>query len=349
MEMTALRQHHEAVLMDQTQNPLNLATLCLTSGDLEEVATQWERACVLLPDAVLRSPESLDILFALKRYDEAETLARRRLKLLPGDRFSLMCLAKVAEARGDLAEGMRRWKVVRRRVKDTVEGYIGVARCLVGLGLLDEAEAELNRAVFYDPVSHGALVARAFLSDRRKDWPRSIERWKHIAEFFKDGPAFGCAAKAMVELGQIDEAEAYLDEPSRIYTNSIDIALTRSHVAERRGDATAACSRWEAVRSLDPFFHPGYYEGARCLSETNRHAEADAVMATAVAKFPDQAWPLRDYAMLAHKRQDWNEAAARWSVLRERFPEEAEGRTWGAQALEAAGRSDEAAALRRDP
>lgn len=334
--------------MDQSQNPFYLAQLCLVSGDLEEVATQWDRARVLLPDAVLRLPESLDILLALKRYDEGEALARRRLKLLPGDKHSLMGLAKIAEARGDLNEGLRRWKVVRRRVQDTVEGYIGVARCLVGLELLDEAEAELNRAVFYDPVSHGALVARGLLSDRRKDWPRSIERWKHIAEYFKDGPAFGLAAKAMVELGQIDEAEAYLDEPSRIYTRSIEIALTRSHVAERRGDITAACARWETVRSIDPFFHPGYYEGARCLSETNRHAEADLVMATAVAKFPDQAWPLRDYALLAHKRKDWKEAAARWSVLRQRFPEEAEGRYLGADALEAAGRSDEADALRRD-
>jgi tetratricopeptide (TPR) repeat protein len=335
-EMNALRQHHEAVLMDQSQNPLHLAQLCLVSGDLEEVAAQWDRARVLLPDAVLRTPESLDILLKLKRYDEGEDLARRRLKLFPGDRFALLGLARIAEARGDNAEALRRWEVVRRRVKDTVEGYIGCARCLAAMGKLDDAAVQLDRAVFYDPASHGALVARAMLCDRRKAWPRSIEQWKYIADFFKDGPAFGSAAKAMVELGQIDEAEAFLEEPSRIYTRSIEIALTRTQLAERRGDLTAACGRWETVRSMDPFFHPGYHEGARCLAETNRHAEADQVMAAAIAQFPGQAWPTREYARLAHNRKDWNEAAARWSVLREKFPDEPEGYSLGAAAAEAA-------------
>jgi tetratricopeptide (TPR) repeat protein len=347
--MDTLRRHQEAVLMDQNQNPLNMAKLALVSGDLEEIAARWERACALVPDAVLRSPDSLDILFALKRFDEAELLMRRRLKRYPGDSHALMGLARIAEARGDVPEALRRWTVVRRKVQDTVEGYIGCARCLVGLGLLDDAEAELNRALRYESGSHGVLVPLARLSDQRKDWPRSIERWKRLVDEFNDGPAFAGAAKAMVELGRFDEAEAYLAEPARIYPSNLEIALTRTHVAERRGDMSAAGDRWERVRSIDPFFHAGYHEGARCLSEAGRHADADQVMVAAIERFPDQTWPFRDFALLAHRRHDWDEAAARWSVVRERFPKEAEGYALGADALTAAGRSDEASALRRDP
>jgi tetratricopeptide (TPR) repeat protein len=347
--MNTLRKHHEAVVMDQIQNPLNLAKLYVSSGDLVTAAEQWDRACVLVPNAVLSSPDSLDILFALKRYDEAEVLARRRLKQNPGDSLALMGLARIAEARGDIAEALRRWTIVRRKIKDTIEGYIGCARCLTAMGLLDEAETQLKRALLYAPNGHGALVARARLSDRRKDWPESIARWNQLAEYFKDGPAFAFAAKAMIELGQIDAAEAYLEEPSHVYPNAIDIALTRSQLAERRGDLTAACSRWETVRSIDPYFHPGYYEGARCLAEVDRHGEADRVMASAIAQFPDQAWPLRDFARLAHDREDWDEAATRWSALRQYFPEEADGYSLGAAALAAAGRNDEAAALHRGP
>lgn len=344
--MTELRDHHEAVLLDQIQNPLNLAKLCVISRDLAEAATQWDRACVLLPNAVLRSPDSLNILFELRRYDEAETLARRRLKLWPGDSLALTNLARIAEARGDLEEALRRWTIVRRRVKDTIDGYIGCASCLSGLGRFDEAESQLNRALLYAPNAHGALVALARISDKRQDWPRSVARWRHIAEFHQDGPAFGLAAKAMIELGQTDEAEAYLEEPSRIYPGAIDIALMRSQLAERRGDLNAACSRWESVRSIDPFYHPGYYEGARCLAQADRHGEADRVMAAAISQFAGQAWPLRDFARLAHNRNDWDEAAARWRILREKFPEETDGFVLGASALEAAGHADEAAALR---
>ena len=331
--------------MDQSQNPLHLAQLCLVSGDLEEVAKQFDQACVLLPDAVLRLPESLDILLALKRYDEGDVLARRRLKSIPGDRYAFIALARYAEARGDNAEAFRRWQVVRRRVKDTVEGYMGCARCLAELGKFDEAAAQLDRAVFYDPASHGALVARAMLSDRRENWPRSIERWKHIAGFFKLTARHLVARRwPWSNSGCLSEAEAFLEEPSRIYTRSIEIALTRTHLAERRREFTAACGRWERVRSIDPSFHPGYHEGARCLSEANRHAEADRVMAAAIAQFPDQAWPTREFARLAHNRKDWAEAAARWSVLRQKFPDEPEGHSLGAAASEAAGHGNEAGA-----
>ena len=209
-EMNELRDHQEAVLLDKIENPLNLAKLCVISRDLAEAERQWDRACVLLPNAVLRSPDSLNILFELGRFDEAEILARRRLKLWPGDSLALTNLARIAEARGDLEEALRRWTILRRRVKDSIDGYIGCATCLTGLGRFDEAETQLNRALLYAPNAHSALVWLARISDKRQDWPESIARWNHVAEYHKDGAAYGFAAKAMIELGQLDEAEAYL-------------------------------------------------------------------------------------------------------------------------------------------
>ena len=346
-EMRDLRTHNEAILLDQNQNPLNLARLCLDAGEPEEAATQWERARRQLPDAVVTSPMSLDILLRLNRLDEAEQLMQERHKRLPADNQCLIGLAKIAELRGDFAEAGQRWQFVRRRVADDVEPYIGVARCLIEQGALDEGEAELQRALRMDPISHGALVALARLADRRRDWPVAIERWRHLAEKFDDAPAFASAAKAMLELDRFDDAEAYLETPSRIYPLHLEIALARTYVAQRRGDPAAAADRWARIRAIDPFFHPGYYEGARCLTEADRHAEADAVYDAAIERFSDQAWPLLNQAMLAHARADWNAAIARWELLRARFPQQEEGYSFGAGALRAAGRNDEAEALRR--
>jgi tetratricopeptide (TPR) repeat protein len=345
-EMQHLHRRDEAIVMDQNQNPLTLAKSCLAS-DPVQAATLWERARVIVPDTVLRSPDSLTILLELKRYDEAEALMRERQKRIRGDRLCLTGLARIAEARGDMEEALKRWDVVRRRVQDSLEGYVGSARCLVELDRLDEAEAELKRALRYGPNGHGMLVGLARISDRRKNWEQSIQRWRHLAETFQDAPAFAGVAKAMLELGRADEAEAYMAEPSRLYPSDLEIAVTYAHVAERRGDLRTACARWARVRATDPNFYLGYTKGARCLLEAGLPAEADAVLEVAIERFPDQAWPLREFARLAHDRKGWDEATLRWQALRERFPEEEHGYSLGAEALNAAGRHDEAALLRR--
>src|ERR1700722_692974 len=113
----------EGVLMDQSQNPIYLAKRAVTSDNLVEAASQWERALLLMPNGIVESPDSLDILLGLKRYDEANALMRERQKRFAGDRFCLMGLARTAEARGDIAEALKRWEVVRSRVRNNIEGF----------------------------------------------------------------------------------------------------------------------------------------------------------------------------------------------------------------------------------
>jgi tetratricopeptide (TPR) repeat protein len=346
-EVNSLRLADEAVLMDQNQNPLNLAMLSVVSDPVEG-AVQWERARRLVPNAVLESEDSLEILLRLERYDDADALMRERYNRSRFDNFSLTGLARIAERRGDIPEALKRWEVVRTRVRDTIEGYLGCARCLLHLGRFEEAEAQLNQAIRRDPHSHEVRVARARASDRRQDWEESITRWKLTAESVQDAPAFAFVAKAMMELGRLEEAEAYLAQPALRFPSEPEIALTRCQIAERRGDLAAAAERWTTVRAMNPHLPATYREGARRLFDLGRHSEADAVLKTAIERFPDDFWPLYDYARLAHDRQNWDEATARWAALRQRFPSEDAGYSLGAEALKAAGREHEVADLFRD-
>jgi tetratricopeptide (TPR) repeat protein len=335
----------EAVLMDQNLNPLAQAKAAAERGDVSVAVAYWDQARAITPDAVLRSPDALAVLLELERYDEADALMRERGKRVRRDRSHLTGLAKIAEQRGDFEEALKRWIVVRDRVSDTIDGYHGCARCLVALGRMDEAERQWEGALRRISENLEASVGRASISDRRKDWAESAKRWKHVAETFQYPPAFGSYATALAELGRMDEAEACLKEQAGIYPGDLDIAIVRTRLAQRRGDLTAACDRWAMVRAIRPDFSPGYYEGARRLFEADRHADADAIVQTAIDRFPDQSWPLLHFALLAHDRHDWNEAADRWNALRRRFPEESAGFTWGADALRAAGREEEAVAL----
>jgi tetratricopeptide (TPR) repeat protein len=340
-------QEDEAALLDRTDNPLNLAILAVSSGQFDAAGSHWERARSLLPNAILKSEDSLGILFALKRYDEAERLMLERRKRIPGDSLSLIGLAQIAEQRGDFDEAFKRWRVVKSRSAGTTKGHLGCARCLIRLGRLDEAETELRQAIRRDPLDFGLLAELAEISDRRRDWARSLEQWKHLAETHLLQRAFASAAAALIQLGRPDEAEDWLKEPATRFTRSVDIAVMYAEVAQTRGDLAAACERWATVRAIDQGSPRGYREGALRLAEFGRHAEADAVLRIANDRFPDEVWPTLEFANIAHARQDWNEAVARWEAVRRRFPRESAGYDRGSEALRAAGRDEEANALYR--
>jgi tetratricopeptide (TPR) repeat protein len=344
-EMEQLRRADEAVLLDQNHNPIYLAKLAVDTGDLEAAVEHWDRARQLMPNGVIDVPESLDILLGLKRYDEADELMKERRKRHPGDRDCLEGLARIAEERGDIDEALKRWEVVRSRVVNNIYGYHGCARCLLALGRLDEAEAQYNAALRRGRDNRDANIGRAIVSDRRKDWEQSLVRWRHVIDTFRYSPAAASYARALSELGRDDEAEIWLEQKSREYPGDLEITVERSQLARRRGDLAAACERWGIVQATHPYLLAGWYEGAHCLAAAERHTEADALMRSVIERFPNQMWPLEHFALLAHNRRDWNEAAQRWATLRQQFPEAAVGYNAGAAALSAAGREDEAASL----
>jgi tetratricopeptide (TPR) repeat protein len=348
-ELKALRRADERVLQGDALNPLYLATLALDRGELATAAARWEVARERMPNFIYESEYSLPILLALKRYDEAEALMREGKLRRPRDPRWLMGIAEISEHKGDFAEAAQRWRAARAGGNLSNIPWIRESVCLRALGRLDEAEQACRALLRRVPHDLAAMAECAKISDERKDWPNSEARWREIADRHNTGFAFSGVARALVELGRSDEAEAVLEGAHAVFPADLDIGITRSHLAERRGDLTAACERWKDLQRVAPYFQPGYSGRAQCLSDSGRHAEADDVMRAAIEQFPDKSGLLVEFANFAHRRGDWPEAASRWEVLRTRFPDREEGYTAGRDALIAAGRHDEAAALRSGP
>jgi tetratricopeptide (TPR) repeat protein len=124
-----------------------------------------------------------------------------------------------------------------------------------------------------------------------------------------------------------------LADPSRLLTNNVEIAVAYAELAQRRGDLNVACERWARVRAANPYFQAGYREAAERLFEAERHVEADAVLRSAIERFPDEIWPLRNFARMAHDRRDWAEAAARLDAFHQRFPNDGAGFFVDAEAI----------------
>jgi tetratricopeptide (TPR) repeat protein len=336
----------ELRLMGDELNPLHMAKLALERDELASAASRWEEARDRMPNFIYESDDSLVILLGLKRYDEAEALMHSGLRRNRHDRRWRKGLAKIAEHRGDFEEAARRWRAAQAGGMETTEAWIHEGICLRALNRLDEADAVYLKILRMDSTDLGAQIERARVSDERRDFVQSEARWRALTEHHKHAFIAAGHARALAQLGRNDEADEVLERTAAIYPADLDIALARTHVAEARGDLVAACERWAELQRVQPYFKQGYTERARCLLSVDRQAEADAIMRIAIDRFPHDDWPLLEFANLAHYRQDWPEAAARWEAFRSRFPNRDEGFSRGRDALNAAGRHDEAAALR---
>ncbi|MGA3001047.1 MAG: tetratricopeptide repeat protein [Acetobacteraceae bacterium] len=84
---------------------------------------------------------------------------------------------------------------------------------------------------------------------------------------------------------------------------------------------------------------------ARTLAEQGHFEIAEATLEQARQRFPDSPVPLIEYARIAETKRDWVVMAARYTVLRIRFPDEVLGYAGGAHALRELGRLDEADVL----
>lgn len=83
----------------------------------------------------------------------------------------------------------------------------------------------------------------------------------------------------------------------------------------------------------------------RALRAERRWAEAEALLAAAVRSWPDDEALLVDHGLIAHEQMHWPEMAARFAVLRQRFPGHPFGYSRTGEALRWLQRFDEADAV----
>ena len=216
-------------------------------------------------------------------------------------------------------------------------------------GRLDEAEALAREAAARFPEVVRGHLTLARVAMRRRDWTLARERWAKLRDAFPQyAEGFSGGAKAAMEAGRLDEAEALAQEAAARFPEHVWGHLMLARVAMRRRDRTRARERRAKLRDAFPLHADGFSEGAKAAMEAGRLDEAEALAREAVARFPEHVEGHLMLARVAMRRRDWALARERWAKLRDAFPLHADGFSGGAKAAMEAGRLDEAEALARE-
>lgn len=154
----------------------------------------------------------------------------------------------------------------------------------------------------------------------REDPAFAARTWQQLATLDRDvAITSGRAINVLIGLGLLDMAEEAITAAMVRFPFSATSAEHYATVAKYRGDLEQAAIRWGHVRERFPDSLRGYVDGGDCLKWLGRTDEADALLAAAVARAPDEYLAAAHYAGVAEHVKDWKTALHRWTLVRERF------------------------------
>ena len=144
--------------------------------------------------------------------------------------------------------------------------------------------------------------------------PRAVEIWTRAYTTFPDvALLFEPAVDLLVRLRMYDEAEGLMKRASKRYPNAAHPLEGLALVEYRRGDQASAIRVCEVLRKKHPHSVPGYWIAAASFSELGQPDEAEVTLSEGLNARPDDTGLRIEYARLADRRHDWNEAVKRWT------------------------------------
>ena len=161
--------------------------------------------------------------------------------------------AWAAMSRDDGDEALRLWGALRDHAPERAEGYVWAIQVLWRAGRHDEAEALAQTAFARFSGDPGLFVQHAWIASARQDWPEAIRRWAVVREYAPElVEGYLCAARALWQSGQAEEAESLVAAGLTRHPNHIDLVAEGAWAATVRQDWPKALLRWSLVHDSEP-------------------------------------------------------------------------------------------------
>ena len=325
---------------------LEEALAAIDLNDRRKGSAIWIDVVERYPHEIRTSPLALRVMLKLHRYDEADGLMREGRKKHPREVYFAKGLAEIAVERGDDDAAIEHCTTLRKRFPGVVEGYIFGAQALMRKNRLDEADGLAEQAMKQFPEEIRGFLEYSKLAEHRGDWMEVLRRWQIVEDTFP-GRAFGPLgrAQALIKLERYDEADEVLAAARFRFPTDTGLLMELARCAQTRGNFPEAVKRWKYRIERAPMETWGYDGAVAAFKEMGEYAEAETMIRAAIDRFPLEERPTVMLCEFLRDRNDLSGEIEAWALLRQNFPDNEAGYTWGAYALRRAGSLDRAEAV----
>lgn len=157
-----------------------------------------------------------------------------------------------------------------------VKSHVLRGRVLMEKGDLEGALIALGKAEELDPASVDAQYYQGLVFERFTQREQALEHFAKAAELDPGAPLYAIATvEMMMDLGRLDEAEAYLLNRRASFEHNAGIRQTLGHIAMIKGEHAKAVELFNEARLLAPDDGAILEDLVRAQIATGRFAEAE--------------------------------------------------------------------------
>jgi tetratricopeptide (TPR) repeat protein len=210
-----------------------------------------------------------------------------------------------------------------------------------------EAVKKFPNAIMPYIALHDYLVERGRLDEARKSINKILKIQRSNPEFDRGDCNLIYMKKIhlMLQMGEAPAAEREIEDGLRWLGANRFLLSLAALIDARNGKPDRQFEKLTVIRDIFPLEVEAHVDLYNVSRSRNDETMSEDILRQGQSSLPQSIALFIPYARMAHERQDWEEAVARWSVIQERFVLNAEGFDKGAEALRHLGRDDKADAV----
>lgn len=266
------------------------AHLYAIAGDTITALADFDKAIRINPDDEDVQEALGQMLYELKRYDEADNAYRRIIAINPTSVMGYMGLGRDAYAVGNYEEAIRQYDNVIKMYEDYSSGYAFRAESYLKLGKYLEAinditkslsidnDAKAHHYLFEFPDNQITLVVTKLKGMAVKN-PHDAEWWYYIGQLYNSKKMYSEAIEAVRkaydidvhpvflemiadccrELGDFPQALEVISQAQQMRPDDLDLISSKADILGESGDVDGAIAEWTRYIDKSPDFFGGYY------------------------------------------------------------------------------------------
>lgn len=313
----AIDAFNQALLIDKYWRQLEImqAKALSSIGALNEAREMMHHLRKRYPEDSSLLATEIDLLVEHYQWEEALNLARRWDKNSPGDaRIQELIAWLYANSKNyEMAEKSYRYLLEHEAIEDDQFAF-QMGQAAVAAGKNDKAREWLQKISTDSRLYMMAKQQQAMMLFEEKRVSEAQQAfWEMRAEFPDYAlEMFLVEVTQLDQLGEFAAAEQLLDLALKNYPEQIDLLYARAEHLSMRGDIAAAEQAYQQILALDAANIDALNAyGYLLLTQTERQAQAAAMIEQAITQYPESPAIQDSYAWLLY-RQGKSGEALKW-------------------------------------